>query len=96
MVLDDVAAPADLEGLWPQGPAGRVVVTTRSPVVLKSMPGPLVLPIGAFSSHEALTYLMARLISDPDQRIGRLTCLRTWAGSRSRSPRPAPRSPIPG
>jgi hypothetical protein len=53
VVLDDVAAPADLEGLWPQGPAGRVVITTRSPVVLKSTPGPLVLPIGAFSSHEA-------------------------------------------
>jgi hypothetical protein len=29
------------------------VITTRSPVVLKSTPGPLVLPIGAFSSHEA-------------------------------------------
>ena len=75
LVLDDVAAPADLEGLWPQGPAGRVVITTRSPVVLKSTPGPLVLPIGAFSSHEALTYLMARLSSDPDQRIGAVDLL---------------------
>ena len=36
VVLDDVTAPADLEGLWPQGPAGRVVVTTRSPVVLRA------------------------------------------------------------
>ena len=75
VVLDDVAAPADLEGLWPQGPACRVVVTTRSPVVLKSAPSPLVLPIGAFSSHEALTYLMARLSSDPDQRIGAVDLL---------------------
>ena len=75
MVLDDVTAPADLEGLWPQGPAGRVVVTTRSPAVLRAMPGPLVLPVGAFSSHEALTYLMARLSSDPDQRIGAVDLL---------------------
>ncbi len=75
VVLDDVSSPADLEGLWPQGPAGRVVVTTRSPVVLKSAPSPLALPIGAFSSHEALTYLMARLSSDPDQRIGAVDLL---------------------
>src|SRR5215831_11935151 len=75
VVLDDLAAAADLEGLWPQGPAGRVVVTTRSPVVLRSAPSPLTLPIGAFSSHEALTYLMARLSSDPDQRIGAVDLL---------------------
>ncbi|HXZ73448.1 MAG TPA: hypothetical protein VEH31_21600, partial [Streptosporangiaceae bacterium] len=75
VVLDGVAAPADLEGLWPQGPAGRVVVTTRSPMVLSSTPNPLVLPIGAFSSHEALTYLMARLSTDPDQRVGAVDLL---------------------
>jgi len=75
VVLDGVAAPADLEGLWPQGPAGRVVVTTRSPMVLQGMPSPLVLPIGAFSSHEALTYLMARLSTDPDQRVGAVDLL---------------------
>src|SRR5262249_14429343 len=75
VVLDDVAAPADLEGLWPQGPAGRVMATARSPVVLKSAPSPLALPIGTFSSHEALTYIMARLSSDPDQRIGAVDLL---------------------
>ena len=32
----------------------------------------------------------------PTSGSGRSTCLRTWAGSRSRSPRPAPRSLIPG
>jgi tetratricopeptide (TPR) repeat protein len=75
IVLDDVTAPADLAGLWPQGPAGRVVVTTRSPAVLRAAPSPRVLPVGAFSSHEALTYLMARLSSDPDQRIGAVDLL---------------------
>src|SRR5262249_39277462 len=29
VVLDDLADPADLDGLWPAGPAGRVLVTTR-------------------------------------------------------------------
>ena len=29
LVLDGVASPADLNGLWPQGPAGQVVVTSR-------------------------------------------------------------------
>src|ERR1700685_2629946 len=27
VVLDGVTSPADLDGLWPQGPAGQVVVT---------------------------------------------------------------------
>ncbi len=75
VVLDDVAAPADLDGLWPRGPAGRVLVTTRTPAVLKGAPDPLVLPVGVFSSHEALTYLMGRLSTDPDQRIGAVDLL---------------------
>ena len=75
VVLDVLTAPADLEGLWPQGPAGRVLVTTRNPAVLRAAPSPLVLPVGTFSSHEALTYLMARLSSDPDQRIGAVDLL---------------------
>jgi len=75
VVLDDVAAPADLEGLWPEGPAGRVLITTRNPAVVKGAPDPLVFPIGVFSSHEALTYLMGRLSTDPDQRIGAVDLL---------------------
>jgi tetratricopeptide (TPR) repeat protein len=31
LVLDDLADPADLEGLWPSGRGGRVVITTRLP-----------------------------------------------------------------
>ena len=29
LVLDDLSDPADLEGLWPSGRSGRVVITTR-------------------------------------------------------------------
>src|SRR6185437_1039839 len=31
MVLDDLADPGDLRELWPDGPAGRVLITTRLP-----------------------------------------------------------------
>ena len=31
LVLDDLADPADLEGLWPSGRGGQVVITTRLP-----------------------------------------------------------------
>lgn len=31
VVLDDVADPADLAGLWPDGPTGSTIVTTRRP-----------------------------------------------------------------
>src|SRR5690242_7343795 len=31
MVLDDLADPGDLRELWPDGPAGRVLLTTRLP-----------------------------------------------------------------
>jgi tetratricopeptide (TPR) repeat protein len=75
VVLDDVTTPAYLEGLWPQGPAGRVLITTRNAAVLKTAPDPQVFPIGVFSSHEALAYLMARLSTDPDQRVGAVDLL---------------------
>jgi tetratricopeptide (TPR) repeat protein len=70
VVLDDVVSAADLDGLWPSGPAGRVLVTTASPAVTAALPGAVVLPVGAFSPREALSYLMGRLTADTDQRLG--------------------------
>ena len=75
IVLDDLTASADLTGLWPKGPAGRVLVTTRSLATLTGAGKPRVFPVGPFSSHEALTYLMARLSVDPDQRAGAVDLL---------------------
>ncbi|HEY6276357.1 MAG TPA: tetratricopeptide repeat protein [Streptosporangiaceae bacterium] len=69
VVLDDLSDEADLHGLWPEGPAGRVLVTSRNPGVLPTDRA-LVLPVGVFSPREALSYLMGRLTVDPDQRIG--------------------------
>ena len=70
VVMDGLTDPADAEGLWPSGPSGRLLVTAGpaawpSPVRCTRSFG-----VGPFSSHEGLTYLMARLSADPDQRLG--------------------------
>jgi len=70
VVLDDLSDAANLEGLWPEGPTGMVVVTTPNSATVSAEHRVRVLPIGVFSHREALTYLMGRLTADPDQRIG--------------------------
>src|ERR1700761_11535 len=69
VVMDGLADAADAEGLWPAGPAGRVVVTAGPGVAAPDVVHPVVSGVGPFSSHEGLTYLMARLSADPDQRL---------------------------
>ncbi len=70
VVLDDLAALDDLDGLWPQGPAGRVLVTTRLPAGQLGAENRTVIQVGEFSSREALSYLAAKLYQDTDQRVG--------------------------
>jgi tetratricopeptide (TPR) repeat protein len=70
VVLDDLSSSADLEGLKPEGPAGRVLITTRNATTIRPDLRALVLQVGAFSPREALSYLMGRLTADPDQRLG--------------------------
>ncbi len=67
VVLDDLADPADLDGLWPSGNDGRVVVTARRDDTLAA-PNRRIGPVPAFSTREALAYLTARLATDPGQR----------------------------
>jgi tetratricopeptide (TPR) repeat protein len=71
MVLDDLARPADLERLWPAGPAGQVIVTARAPDPILLGPHRRVVQVGGFSRREALAFLSGRL-TYPDQRIGAL------------------------
>ena len=68
VVLDDLTDPADLEGLWPTGPAGRVLVTSADAAAIPR--GMQVLPVGLFNSREALSHLMERLSANPSQRFG--------------------------
>jgi tetratricopeptide (TPR) repeat protein len=68
VVLDDLADPADLDGIWPVGPAGRVLVTSADAAAVPS--GMRVVPVGPFSLREAISYLSGRLSADPDKRHG--------------------------
>jgi tetratricopeptide (TPR) repeat protein len=70
VVLDDLRSAADLEGLWPAGPAGRLLITTADPGTVSADRGTLVVAVPPFSTREALTYLSDRLTTDPDQRSG--------------------------
>jgi len=70
VVLDDLRDAADLRGLWPAGPAGRVLITTPNPATVSAEHRVLALPVPAFSSREAMSYLSGRLSTDPDQRSG--------------------------
>jgi tetratricopeptide (TPR) repeat protein len=68
VVLDDLADPANLDGLWPVGPAGRMLVTSADAAAVPR--GMRVVPVGLFSQREAISYLSGRLSADPDKRQG--------------------------
>jgi tetratricopeptide (TPR) repeat protein len=67
LILDDLTSLADLDGLWPAGQAGQVVITTGLPEAAFP-PGPRIAPVGGFSRREVLAYLSARLTAFPGQR----------------------------
>jgi tetratricopeptide (TPR) repeat protein len=61
MVLEDVLDMAALDGLWPSGPAGRVLVTTADPAPFSGDQKALIHPVGAYTPAEAQNYLSGRL-----------------------------------
>ena len=76
LVLDDLADPADLRGLWPPASAhGRVLVTTRRRDAVLSGEGRRLIDVGLFTAGEAIAYLTANLAAhhrtdQPDQIAG--------------------------
>ncbi|MBE3200795.1 tetratricopeptide repeat protein [Frankia sp. CH37] len=76
IVIDDLADPADLSGLWPPRQRhGRVLVTTRRQDAALVGPGRRRVDVGLFTSDEAAGYLAAVLVAhgrsdDPDQIAG--------------------------
>jgi tetratricopeptide (TPR) repeat protein len=70
VVLDDVCSPADLEGLWPDGPEGRLIVTTSDVGMIPRNRHPVALKVPSFSAREATAFIAGRLTSNPDQRNG--------------------------
>jgi tetratricopeptide (TPR) repeat protein len=71
-VLDDLTDPAVLEGLWPWGVNGRVVVTTNRPDTALRARSPRVVEVGLFSRREGMNCLSTRLHEEPDRWIGAL------------------------
>ncbi|MEU9484183.1 NB-ARC domain-containing protein [Streptomyces decoyicus] len=62
IVLDDLADPADLRGLWPPTQRrGKALVTTRRRDAALSGPGRRRIDIGLFSPAESIAYLTAKL-----------------------------------
>jgi tetratricopeptide (TPR) repeat protein len=70
VVLDDVRDTADLAGLWPVGPAGRVLVTTSHPSALSGGQRALIHPVGVFGPDQAVSLLVNRLAAEPGKCLG--------------------------
>jgi tetratricopeptide (TPR) repeat protein len=70
VVFDDLCDAADLEGLWPAGPSGRLLITTADPATVGGESRVTALAVPAFSTREAMACLSDRLTRDPDQRSG--------------------------
>jgi tetratricopeptide (TPR) repeat protein len=77
VVLDDVPETVDLTGLWPGGPAGRLLITSSRTAPALGRPGTRVIPVGFFSTREALNGLSERLIANPVQRQGAIDLAET-------------------
>ena len=71
-VLDDLSDPAVLDGLWPWGAHGRVLVTTNRLDAALRAHSPRAVELGPFSDRESLAYLSTRLQADRDQWTGAL------------------------
>jgi tetratricopeptide (TPR) repeat protein len=70
VVLDDLPNVDELDGLWPEGPAGRLVITSAQSTVAAGRHRTRVFPVGFFSVREALGCLTERLSVNPAQRQG--------------------------
>ncbi|MFG1807807.1 tetratricopeptide repeat protein [Streptomyces sp. NPDC049040] len=77
VVLDDVADPADLRGLWPpDSPTGRTLVTTRRRDSALTGSGRSRIEVGLFTEDEATDYLASALVAggrtEPDDQLAAL------------------------
>ena len=77
VVLDDLPETTYLEGLWPEGSAGRLLVTSRRPAIAVGRRGTQVIPVGFFSVREALKCLTEWFNANPVQRLGAIDLVET-------------------
>src|SRR2546421_3482789 len=71
-VLDDLTDPAVLDGLWPRGASGRVLVTTHRPDAALRAPRPRAVELGPVSDRQSPTHLSPQRPADPGQWPGRV------------------------
>ena len=77
VVLDDVADPDDLHGLWPPAsPHGRTLVTTRRKDAALTSNGRRLIEVGLFTPAQSLAYLTTALAArdrtEPDEQLAAL------------------------
>jgi hypothetical protein len=72
VVLDDLRDRSVLDGLWPRGPAGWVLITTQRPDSTFEVDNRHLVRVGPFSPREALACLTVREYTDASQRTGAL------------------------
>jgi tetratricopeptide (TPR) repeat protein len=77
VVLDDLPETSYLDGLWPAGPAGRLLVTSSRPDIAAGWRRTRVIRVGSFSVREALGSLTERLSAYPAQRLGAIDLVET-------------------
>jgi tetratricopeptide (TPR) repeat protein len=70
VVLDDLSHTEEMDGLWPEGPAGRLLITSTRSAIAAGRRRARVFPVGFFSVREALGCLTERLNVNPAQRHG--------------------------
>ncbi|MFE5600260.1 tetratricopeptide repeat protein [Streptomyces coelicoflavus] len=64
VVLDDLADPADLRGLWPPtSPSGNTLITTRRRDASLTGPGRRLIQVGLFTPRESTAYLTTTLVA---------------------------------
>jgi tetratricopeptide (TPR) repeat protein len=61
VVIDDLQAPADMKRLWPQGTAGRTIVTTRRRDAALAGQRRRILDVDVFTPQQANQYLRSAL-----------------------------------
>ena len=75
LVWDDLQETTDLDGLWPRGATGRLLVSTNWPATVAGRAQ--VIPVGPYSVREALNGLSERLSANPAQRLGAIDLVET-------------------
>ncbi|QYN39102.1 tetratricopeptide repeat protein [Pseudonocardia sp. DSM 110487] len=70
IVLDDLADPVDLRGLWPDGPGGQTLVTTRRADSALSTRRRHRIDVETFTPEQARRFLIDRLGLDPSSELG--------------------------